>query len=67
MEWCQFHTAVQVFKVKHKLCPSYLREWFINVEVYTGCSGRNKHCLFIPQVNITLRKMDIFLWSSDLE
>ena len=36
MERRRFHTAVQVFKVVNKLCPSYLRDWFINAEAYTG-------------------------------
>ena len=34
-----FHTAVQVFKVVHQLCPLYLRDWFMNAEAYAGCSG----------------------------
>ena len=27
MEWCQFHIIVQVFKVLHRLCPTYLRDY----------------------------------------
>jgi len=59
MELHQFHTAVQVFI--HKLCPSYLRYWFINAEVYTQWIGCNKNHLFIPQVNTNIGKMDFFI------
>ena len=49
MERRRFHTAVQVFKVLHSLCPAYLRDWFVYAEAYTGRCRRNKH-LHIPQI-----------------
>ena len=52
----RFHTAVQVFKVLHHLCLGYLRNWFVYAEAYTGHSGRNKHRLFIPQINTSIGK-----------
>ena len=36
MERCRFHTAVQVYKAFHDLCPQYLRNWFIYAEAHTG-------------------------------
>ena len=67
-ERCRFHIAVQVFKIVHQLCPEYLRGWFVNAEAYTGRSGRNKHRLFIPQINTSIGKNGFFVsWSSDLE
>ena len=56
MERRWFHTAVQVFKIVNKLCPSYLRDWFINAEAYTEWSGRNRDLLFIPQVSTHIGK-----------
>ena len=55
-EQCHFHTAVQVFKVLHHLCPGYLRNWFVYAEAY---SGQNKHhfCLFLKLI-LRLVKMD---------
>ena len=64
----RFHTAVQVFKILNKLCPSYLRDWFINAEAYTGRSGCNRDHLFISQVSTNIGKSGLFLsWNSDLE
>jgi len=50
----RFHIAVQVFKVIHRLCPAYLRDWFVYTEVYTRHSGRNKYHLYIPQIHTTV-------------
>ena len=61
VEQCHFHTAVQVFKVVHQLCPLYLKDWFMTAEVYTGHSGRNKYHLFIPQINTSIGKSGIFI------
>ena len=60
MERHRFHIAVQVFKVIHRLCPAYLRDWFVYTEVYTGRSGRNKHRLYIPQLHTTVGKNGFF-------
>ena len=35
-------------------------------EAHTGHGGRNKHRLFIPQINTLIRKMDFLSWSCDL-
>ena len=35
----RFHTAVQVFRVLHHLCPGYLRNWFVHAEAHTGHGG----------------------------
>ena len=40
MERRWFHTAVQVFKVLHRLCPAYLRDWFVYAEANTRRCGR---------------------------
>lgn len=36
MERRHFHIAIQVFRVLHKLCPEYLRDWFAYAEDVTG-------------------------------
>ena len=64
---CRYHTTVQVFKVLHRLCPVYLKEWFVYAEAYTGRCGRNKYRLYIPQIQITIGKMDFLSRSSDFE
>ena len=53
-----FHTvhAVQVFILLHHLYPGYLRNWFVYAEAHTGHGGRNKHCLFVPQINTLIGK-----------
>ena len=61
----RFHTAVQVFRVLHHLCPGYLRNWFVYAEAHTGHGGRNKHRLFIPQINISIGVF-YHAWSCDL-
>ena len=60
MERHRFHIAVQVFKVIHRLCPAFLRDWFVYTEVYTGRSGCKKHRLYIPQIHITVGKNGFF-------
>ena len=57
-ECCCFHSAVLVFEVLHHLCLGYLRNWFVYAETYTGHGGQNKHCLFVPQINTLIGKMD---------
>ena len=59
-EQCHFHTAVQVFRVLHHLCPEYLRNWFVYVKAHKGHGGRNKPCLFIPQINTSIGKNGFF-------
>ena len=44
----------------NKLCPSYLRDWFINAEAYTGRSGCNRDRLFIPQISTNIGKSGFF-------
>ena len=68
-EQCHFHTAVQVFRVLHHLCPEYLRNWFVYVKAHKGHGGRNKPCLFIPQINTSIGKNGFFyhgavIWNS---
>ena len=68
-KWYHFHTAVQDFRVLYHLCPGYLRNWFVYAEAHTGHSGRNKHCLFIPQINTSIGKNEFFyhravIWNS---
>ena len=52
MERRRCHTAAQVFKVLHRLCPAYLRDWFAYAEAYTGHCGCNKCCLYIYSTNL---------------
>jgi len=61
MERCRFHTVVQGFKVLYRLCPAYLRDWFVYAEAYRGCRGCNEHHLYIPQIQTTVGKMDFFI------
>ena len=61
MERRRFHTAVQVFKVLHLLCPRYLRDWFVFAETITGCQGRNKHCLHVPQIFSSIGKNSFYI------
>jgi len=42
--------------VNHKLCPSYLRDWLVKAEAYTGRSERNKDHLLISQVDSNIGK-----------
>ena len=68
-EQCRFHTAAQVFKVLHHLCLGYLRKWSVHAQAYTGHGGRNKHHLFIPQINTSIGKNGFFyhravIWNS---
>ena len=69
MERGRFHTAIQVFKVLHKLCPTYLKDWFMYAEALTGRNGRNKYRLFIPQIGSCIGKGSFYyrgavLWNN---
>ena len=60
-ERTQFHAAVQVYKVLHKIPPSYLNGTFNEAVDITLHIGRNIYHLFIPRVRTALAKHRLFL------
>jgi len=45
-----------VYRVLHKLSPSYLNETFHYAVDITSRTGWNLYCLFVPRVQTTLAK-----------
>ena len=52
----RFHTAVQVFKSVHRLCPVYLNDFFVNSVALKGHCGRNPYQVFTPRVRTLFGK-----------
>ena len=65
----RFHAAIQVYRVLHKLSPSYLHNTFHYAVDITSHTGRNLYRLFIPRVRTTLAKHSFYfrgmqIWKS---
>ena len=56
----RFHAAIQVYRVLHKLSPSYLHDTFHYAVDITSHTGRNLYRLFVPRVQITLAKHSFY-------
>ena len=56
----RFHAAVQVYKMLHKLSPSYLNGTFNYAVDITLRTGRNIYRLFVPRVWTTLAKHSFY-------
>ena len=65
-----FHAVIQVYRVLHKLSPSYLHDTFryaVDITSHTG--RRNLYRLFVPRVRTTLAKHSFYfrgtqIWNS---
>ena len=44
----RFHTATQIYRILHKLSPSYLHSTFSYAVSITGRTGRNVHHMSLP-------------------
>ena len=65
----QLHAAIQVYRVLHKLSPSYLHDTFHYTVDITSHTGQNLYCLFVPRVRTTLAKHSFYfrgtqIWNS---
>ena len=65
----RFHAAIQVYRVLHKLSPSYLHDTFHYAVNITSHTGRNLYRLFVPRVRTTLAKHSFYfrgtqIWNS---
>ena len=56
----QYHAAIQVYRVLHKLSPSYLNATFHYVVDITSCTGWNFYHLFVPRMRTTLAKHSFY-------
>ena len=55
-----YHAAIQVYRVLHKLSPSYLNATFHYAVDITSRTGQNLYCLFVPRVRTTLAKHSFY-------
>ena len=46
----KFHTFIQIFRMLHKMAPSYLQGLFKYSIDVTGHHGRNSNRLYVPQL-----------------
>ena len=46
----QYHAAIQVYRVLHKLSPLYLNATFHYAVDITLGTGQNLYCWFVPRV-----------------
>ena len=65
----RYHAAIQVYRVLHKLSPSYLNATFYYAVDITSCTGWNLYHLFVPRVRTTLAKHSFYfrgtqIWNS---
>ena len=56
----RFHAAIQVYRMLHKLSPSYLNDIFHYAVDITSRTGRNLYCLFVPRVRTSLAKHSFY-------
>ena len=52
----RYRAAIQVYRVLHKLSPSYVNATFHYAVDITSRTGRNLYRLFVPRVQTTLAK-----------
>ena len=65
--WRRFHAAVQVYKVLHKLSPSYLNGTFHYAVDITYVLDRTfTVCLLIPRVQTTLAKHSFYIQGTQI-
>ena len=65
----QFHTAIMVYRILHRLSPTYLQDTFKYTTTVTSHVGRNRYRLFVPRVRTTYGKNSLFcigtqVWNS---
>ena len=65
----RYHAVIQVYRVLHKLSPSYLNATFHYATDITLRTGRNLYRLFVPRVRTTLAKHSFYfrgtqIWNS---
>ena len=44
----RFHTAIMVYRILHRLSPTYLQDTFKYTTTVTSHVGRNRYRLFVP-------------------
>ena len=65
----RFHAAIQMYRVLHKLSPSYLHDTFHYAVDITSHTGQNLYRLFVPRVRTTFAKHSFYfrgtqIWNS---
>ena len=65
----RFHTATQIYRILHKLSPSYLHSTFSYAVSITGRTGRNVHQLYVPSMDLNYGKRSLYyrgttIWNS---
>ena len=58
----RFHTAIMVYKILHRLSPTYLQDTFKYTTTVTSHVGRNSHRLFVPRSSDHLWQEQSFLY-----
>jgi len=48
----RFHTSTQIYRILHKLSPSYLDSTFSYAVSITDRTGRNAHRLYVPSMHL---------------
>ena len=62
----QFHAAIQVYRVLHKLLPSYLNDTFHYAVDITSRIRWNPYRLFVPRVRTSLAKHSVYFWGTQI-
>ena len=60
----QYHAAIQVYRILHKLSAPYLLDSFHYAVDITSCVARNIHRLFVPRTRVrttTAKAVSIFV------
>ena len=62
----KFHTLIQIFRILHKMAPSYLQKLFKYSSDVTGHPGRIFNRLYVPQVKTNYGKQSLYfiLWNN---
>ena len=61
VEHCKFHTLMQIFRILHKMTPSYLQGLFKYSIDVTGHPGCNSNCLRVPQAQTNYGRQSLYL------
>ena len=62
----KFRTLIQIFKILHKMVPSYLQGLFKYSSDVTGNPGRNFNPLYVPQVRTNYGRQSLYFRGSIL-
>ena len=62
----KFHTLIQIFRILHKMAPSYLQGLFKYSSDVTGHPGRNLNRLYVPQVRTNYGRQSLYFRGSIL-